>query len=183
MDYTVQNPVSALVADALNSDMDISDDEGDTRKAHSEILLNEFEESDIDDAVDIMVQYNDFDGQNFNDPNALEYDEDEGSDPAQEENVDYVDEDDNEINMEAYNTIDLDSNGLQKTEQGGVLHLVHGWMQQAHPERVSYLCSIGDHAHYYRDCTFLEIFLLPAPALRPQDPITLLRNPSHERLV
>jgi hypothetical protein len=48
----------------------------------------------------------------------------------------YVEEDDNEINMGAYDITNLDNNGLQKTEQAGVIHLVHGWTQQAHPDQV-----------------------------------------------
>jgi hypothetical protein len=47
------------------------------------------------------------------------------------------DEDDN-INMEAYDR-DVGGNGVQKTEQAGVIHLVHGWTQRGHPNEVSRL--------------------------------------------
>lgn len=42
-----------------------------------------------------------------------------------------------EINDEAYDARQLEKNGLQRSEQAGVLHLVHGWIQQAQPEKVS----------------------------------------------
>ena len=48
----------------------------------------------------------------------------------------YVQEDDDEINMDAYDTSNLNNNGLQQTEQAGVIHLVHGWTQQAHSDQV-----------------------------------------------
>ena len=53
-------------------------------------------------------------------------------------NTDYdSDYDDDDINMAAYDTINLDGNGVQKTEQAGVFHLVHGWTQRGHPHDVS----------------------------------------------
>ena len=51
----------------------------------------------------------------------------------------YIEEEDNKINMEAYNTKDL-KNGLQKSEQAGVLHLIHRWTQRGHPDEV---CATG----------------------------------------
>lgn len=46
------------------------------------------------------------------------------------------DDDKDEINGEAYDNNELEGNGVQKSEQAGVLHLVHGWTQQAQPEKV-----------------------------------------------
>jgi hypothetical protein len=48
-----------------------------------------------------------------------------------------VDEDgDDEINMGAYDTLNLEHNGLRQTEQAGVVHLVHGWTMRGHPDQV-----------------------------------------------
>jgi hypothetical protein len=44
------------------------------------------------------------------------------------------DEDDS-IDREAYDS-DLDANGIQKSEQAGVIHLVQGWTQRGHPDQV-----------------------------------------------
>jgi len=41
--------------------------------------------------------------------------------------------DDDEVNMAAYNMGNMESNGLQRTEQAGVIHLVHRWIQRGHP--------------------------------------------------
>ena len=45
-------------------------------------------------------------------------------------------DDDDEVNMQAYVTADSGDESL-KTEQGGVLHVVHGWIQQGQREKVS----------------------------------------------
>jgi hypothetical protein len=47
------------------------------------------------------------------------------------------DEDDN-INLDAYDS-DVDANGIQKSEQAGVIYLVHGWTQRGHPDQVGHL--------------------------------------------
>lgn len=56
---------------------------------------------------------------------------------ASDGEVEYTEEDDeDEINMEAYGSSKVDENGVLKTEQGGVIHLVHGWTQRGHPNEV-----------------------------------------------
>jgi len=50
-------------------------------------------------------------------------------------------DDNNEINTEAYDTEDTSGSGPQKSEQAGVMHLVHRWTQQGHPDEV---CAPGD---------------------------------------
>jgi hypothetical protein len=42
------------------------------------------------------------------------------------------------INVEAYES-GVDRNGIHKTEQAGVIHLVHRWTQRGHPDEVSCL--------------------------------------------
>lgn len=63
-------------------------------------------------------------------------DSDWEDDPKSGVDAHYVDDDDDEVNMGAYDTDNLDNNGLSKTEQGGVVHLVHGWTQRGHPDEV-----------------------------------------------
>ena len=68
---------------------------------------------------------------------AMEEDDDYLSSDEEEDKY-YVEDDDeeevnDEVNMNAYVTDDTS----QKTEQGGVLHVVHAWIQQAQPEKVS----------------------------------------------
>jgi hypothetical protein len=50
-------------------------------------------------------------------------------------------DDEDEVNMQAYDTEDTSGSGLQKSEQAGVVHLVHGWTQRGHPDEV---CAAGD---------------------------------------
>ena len=51
-----------------------------------------------------------------------------------------VEEDDqdggDDINMAAYDNINMEHNGLIQTEQAGVIHLVHGWTMRGHPSQV-----------------------------------------------
>ena len=63
--------------------------------------------------------------------------------PVPDGSIEYVCEEDNEINMQAYIAPDSSIQGSEQTEQGGVLHLVHGWIQQAHPERVRTLDNMN----------------------------------------
>lgn len=58
-----------------------------------------------------------------------------GVDNAEELGVD--EDNDDEINMAAYDMVNLERNGLIKTEQAGVIHLVHGWTMRGHPNQVS----------------------------------------------
>lgn len=53
-----------------------------------------------------------------------------------DDDAEYLEEDDDEINMAAYDTANVENNGLCKTEQAGVVHLVHGWTQRGHPNEV-----------------------------------------------
>ena len=52
------------------------------------------------------------------------------------EDDEYIEEDTDEINLDVYDTTNVGNNGLQKTEQARVVHLVHGWTQQAHHDQV-----------------------------------------------
>src|SRR6266511_821797 len=121
MDYEASSLESTLEAD---TDMSISEEE-DTNS----------EQNAADLYCDTEVKGNEG-------SNAMEDD----NDPAWEDEKDcsteyeYIEEEDDKINMEAYNTKDLNENGLQKSEQAGVLHLVHGWTRRGHPDEV---CATG----------------------------------------
>ena len=53
-----------------------------------------------------------------------------------DDNQEYIMEDDDDINIDAYAPTESDDTTIPKTEQGGVAHLVHGWIQQRQPEKV-----------------------------------------------
>jgi hypothetical protein len=127
---SVDAPVSDMAVDAPDSDMSISEDDDSDNggpepdEAHVPYNWPERENAMEED-----------DNTDFQDDNCIPPEVD--SDLDSEGNIEYVQEDNNEINLQAYVTPDSNSDDLQKTEQGGVVHLVHGWIQQAHPERVS----------------------------------------------
>jgi hypothetical protein len=153
-------------ADASNSDMSMSEGED------SDNDQNEAENLYLEPEDDAMEEDNYTDGQD--DRTApLE----DNSDLDTEDNMEYIYEDDNEINKQAYVYLNLDKDDPKKTEQGGVLHLVHGWIQQAIPERV---CTLNVFffccAHSFRVYSYLGIYLPVAPRLLLLDPITLLPN-------
>jgi len=109
-----------------------------TLEANTDMSISEEEDSDQNKAN----LYHSTEVKRNEDSNAMEDDDD----PAWEDKKDcsteykYIEEEDNEINMEVYNTEDLNENGLQKSKQAGVLHLVHKWIQQGHPDEV---CATG----------------------------------------
>jgi len=70
-------------------------------------------------------------------------DSQEDSDFDPDDRKERIYEDDNEFNPQAYVPPDSDGDDEHRREQGGVVHLVHGWIQQAHPERVSDVANIG----------------------------------------
>jgi len=110
----------SILYEASDSDMSISDEE--------DCYTDQGEEDDFD--ANLKSDNDD----------AMEEDDTPGesdSESVQHDDVEYVDDEDNEINMGAYDTDEVSANGLQSTEQAGVLHLVHGWIQRGNPERVS----------------------------------------------
>ena len=127
MRYDIEEDTSSS-----DSNMSISDDEYD-------------DEEDNDDEDNDDEDNNDED--NNDEPNNMNPDVafsqpmevDEGFGPADDEEdlcyTDEVEEEDNsdEANLSAY----VFDDPSQPTEQGGVLHVVHGWIQQAQPEKVS----------------------------------------------
>jgi len=116
MDYTTPGQTSVLV------DYNIDDDsgEGQILQNNSAICLDKAEGTESDDiAMEDEVEVID---------DAMEPDHLEDDDQY----IEIIEDDD-----DAYDTINLEGNGLQKTEQGGVLHLVPGWIQQAQPKKVS----------------------------------------------
>jgi hypothetical protein len=46
-------------------------------------------------------------------------------------------DEDDEVNEEAYEMGRVEDVGLMKEEQAGVAHLIHGWIQQKQPSKVS----------------------------------------------
>ena len=136
MDYEAPYSESELEAEAALSDMSISEEEdtndGDSDQDEADLhFAEDIEGKDSGDDEDVMDDDDDTDGENDSD-----WDTDY---------VDFVEEHDDEINMEAYDTEDVNANGLQKTEQAGVLHLVHGWTQRGHPDEVCPAVDIGFH--------------------------------------
>jgi hypothetical protein len=63
--------------------------------------------------------------------------ESKGNDDDYEEDGLTMDDDLDEVNSDVYDDEILERNDVQKSEQAGVLHLVHRWTQQAQPEKVS----------------------------------------------
>lgn len=134
--YTAPSP-EAL--DASDSDMSLSDDEnGDEGHIHQGEVKVPCGDSD-DDGME------EDDNTSSVDENQPRGEEDElgiglvnpnDSDDESEEGM-YIYEDDNETNLEAYIIPNSSAELPRKTEQGGVLHLVHGWIQQNQPEKVS----------------------------------------------
>ena len=55
----------------------------------------------------------------------------------EKESEDESEEDDDSFNGDAYNLEEKEDVGLVKGEEGGVVHLVHGWIQQNQPQKVS----------------------------------------------
>jgi hypothetical protein len=170
MVYTASTSESAVASD---SDMSMSKGED------SDNDQNEVENLYLEPEDDAMEEDNYTDGQDDRTP-PLE----DNSDLDAEDNTNYIFEDDNEINMKAYVDLNSDTDDPKKTEQGGVLHLVHGWIQRANPDRV---CTLNVFffccAHSFRVYSYLGIYLPAAPRLLLRDPITLLPNLLRVRLV
>ncbi|KAF8956853.1 hypothetical protein BDZ97DRAFT_1763432 [Flammula alnicola] len=55
------------------------------------------------------------------------------------------DSDEEEVNPKAYDLTDTQNSGLEKGEQAGVVHLVHGWIQQGQPLKGLFIS--GDISH------------------------------------
>ena len=105
-----------------DSDMSISDDEYDDDEDNN----GEDNDCELNDGIPDVVF-----------AQSMEVDEEIGL-AVEEEDLCYTDEvgeEDNsdEANLSAY----VINDASQPTEQGGVLHVVHGWIQQAQPEKVS----------------------------------------------
>jgi len=138
MDYEPPHLDLAMEVDAALSDMLVSEEE-DVNASYGD----PGEGSHSCDAETKGIEGDDDNGPVPDDKNPDWVDHD---DP--EYDVKYIEEDhDDEVNMEAYDTEDINRSGLQKSEQAGVVHLVHGWTQQGHPDDVhaagaaGFLCS------------------------------------------
>ena len=126
MDYEAPCLGSPLDADASFSDMSISEGtnshDGDHGANEAETSLRAKVEGGNENEDDEVVE--------------------EDDDPNWEDNVEYPEEDGDEINMEAYEVESSNSTGVEKIEQAGVIHLVHGWTQRGHPNDVSPISKI-----------------------------------------
>jgi len=138
MDYEPLHLDSAMEVNAALSDMSVSEEE-DVNESYGDLG----EASHSCDAETKGIEGDDDNDTVEDDKNPDWVDDD---DP--EYDVEYIEEeDDDKINMEAYDTEDVSGSGLQKSEQARVVHLVHGWTQQGHPDDVraagatGFLCS------------------------------------------
>ena len=119
MDY-VTSSTSILELDDSNSDMSMLDDDGSR--------IGNTEESSFYTA----------DNEGSEDNGSSDSDDDRDDSEYSTEGDDYDTEDDDETNYDAYDTSSVSGNGTQKTEQAGVLHLIHGWTQRGHSNDVSH---------------------------------------------
>lgn len=123
-------------SDAVDTSSDMSISAEDSDSDHYEDVM------DGDDSHDATMEHENGDGDNimqdtdadWEDISTLGSDADNAEDDL-DGGVEYSEEDD-EINMKAYDTENVDNNGLYMTEQAGVIHLVHGWTQRGHPDQV-----------------------------------------------
>jgi len=137
MDYKPPHLDLAMEVNAVLSDMSVSEEE-DVNESYSD----PGEASRSCDAQTKGIEDDD-----DNDPVGDDKNPDWVDDDDPEYDVEYIEEDDDdEVNMEAYNTKDISRSGLQKSKQAGVVHL-HGWTQREHPDDVraagatGFLCS------------------------------------------
>ena len=96
--------------------------------------------------------------------NVMEYSTEAGSMEKGKGKQVYQDEDED---RDAYDLEDSRNSGLVRNEQAGVVHLVHGWIQQGQPQKVSLLvpfyCLVKFNPKF-RVYIYLKISLIPAPA-------------------
>jgi hypothetical protein len=182
MDYTV----SKSDVDDISSDMSVSSEGCDVGGREDVVSQDEADYFDNDQSMQD-------DGDNYGEHVPIWGGD---SEIGAQDFVDYLDDDeefddeddgdvafeDDEINMDAYETVDNGDNGVRKTEQGGVIHLVHGWTQRAHPNEVGIYSGQCRHLFiHYVSSTYLEILLVPVPELLLRDLITRSQNLSHAR--
>jgi len=156
MDYEAPCLGTDSDADVSLSDMSVSEGEegGDGEhgryEAHwsSRKRRDDGNENEDDDAMDD----NDPDSEEDHNPNseddcdqAWEVDDPNSDDDCDQvwEDDEYTEVDGDEINMEAYDTENTSGTGVQKMEQAGVIHLVHGWTQHGHPNEVGPVGNTG----------------------------------------
>jgi hypothetical protein len=83
-----------------------------------------------------LLLHSRFQGARHEGGNVMEY-RTVGEGLKEKESEDESEEDDDSFNGDAYNLEEKEDVGLVKGEEGGVVHLVHGWIQQNQPEKVS----------------------------------------------
>ena len=125
-----------------SSDMSISSDGSkDLDSTDDELHPNHISQETASEVGDFVVEDGDPDWEDelMDDPDGIGMvvdGEEVGVDDVGVDDVGVDEDNGDEINMDAYDTVNVEKNGLIQTEQAGVVHLVHRWTMRGHPNKV-----------------------------------------------
>jgi len=149
MDYQPPHLDSAMEVDAVLSDMSVLEEE-DVNESYSDLG---------EASCSCDTQTKGIEGDDDNDPIRDDKNLDWVDDNDPEYDVKYIEKDDDDkVNMEAYDTEDVSGSGLQKSEQAGVVHLVHGPSKDTLMMYVLRVLLVS-FAHRFRGYIFRETLL------------------------